>query len=303
MHMPVEALFAAVGHLHRSPGSQGQQAQMHVEAEVLTGTERTTNPGQRQADLVLGQAETGCHLVAVLVQPLGSHIKVDATILIGDGQPGLRTEEGLILHAYLVGPLNRYQVVSVCSRLVTVTEMDPANDVPVGMDRGGVGSQLWVHQRFGRFPVHLDCGEGTTHRVGMVGGHYDNGLALVADDVGGQNRLVPLDKAIGGATWHVLVGQHGVHTGKGQRRSYVDAPDPRRGVRRPEGATPEHPVMVEVAGKSEGSGHLGHAIGAGRTLADSRSGGRAAGDLQGGHGVTSLRRADAARSTASRIRP
>ena len=67
MHMPVEALFAAVGHLHRSPGSQGQQAQMHVEAEVLTGTERTTNPGQRQADLVLGQTETGCHLVAVLV--------------------------------------------------------------------------------------------------------------------------------------------------------------------------------------------------------------------------------------------
>ena len=193
--------------------------------------------------------------------------------------------------------------MSVCSRLVTVTEMDPANDVPIGMDRGGVGSQLWVHQRFGRFPVHLDCGEGTTHRVGMVGGHYDNGLALVADDVGGQNRLVPLDKAIGGATWHVLVGQHGVHTGKGQRRSYVDAPDPRRGVRRPEGATPEHPVMVEVAGKSEGSGHLGHTIGAGRTLADSRSGGRAAGDLQGGPGVTSLRRADAARSTASRIRP
>ena len=193
--------------------------------------------------------------------------------------------------------------MSVYGRLVTVTEMDPADDVPVGMDWGGVGSQLRVHQRFGRFPINLDCGEGTTHGVGMVGGHYDNGLALVADDVGSQNRLIPLNKAIGGATWHVLVGQHGVHTGKGQRRSYVDAPDPRRGVRRPEGAAPEHPVMVEVAGKREGSGHLGHAIGAGRILADPRSCGRAADDLQGGHGVTSLRRTDAARSTASRMRP
>ena len=38
MHVTVEALLAAVRHRHRSPGAQRQQAQVHMEAEILSGT-------------------------------------------------------------------------------------------------------------------------------------------------------------------------------------------------------------------------------------------------------------------------
>ena len=49
-----------------------------------------------------GRSEAGGDLVLVHVQPLGGDVEVDAAVLGGDGEAGLRAEEGLVLHADLV---------------------------------------------------------------------------------------------------------------------------------------------------------------------------------------------------------
>jgi hypothetical protein len=66
------------------------------------------------------------------VQPLGGDEEVDAAVLGGHGQPGLGAEEGLVLHADLVGPLDLYLADGA---LVAVAEVDAPDEVAVGVDR------------------------------------------------------------------------------------------------------------------------------------------------------------------------
>ena len=75
---------------------------MHVHGQVLAAAERAADPGQRQPDLGRRQPERRADLPLVDVQPLGGHVQVDAALVIGHGQAGLRPEEGLVLHAHLV---------------------------------------------------------------------------------------------------------------------------------------------------------------------------------------------------------
>ncbi len=127
---------------------------MHMEAEILSGTERPAYAGQCQANLLVGQIEAGRHLVAIDVQPLGGHVQVDATVVVRNGHAGFGAEECLVLHAHLVGALDGHKVVTVGGRLVAMTQMDSPDDVAVGMDGiGGLG-QRRIHQGFGGLPVH-----------------------------------------------------------------------------------------------------------------------------------------------------
>ncbi len=137
----------------------------------------------------------------------------------------------------------------------------------------------------------------------MVGGHHGHRFALVTHHVTGQHRLVAMLESEGGATGHVLMGEDGMDSVDGQRRTRVEAPDPGRGVRRPERGTPEHPVVMKVAGEGEAAGHLGDAVRAGCVLAYPGADRRPGTCLNHRHGVASACRAAAARSTASRIRP
>ena len=75
---------------------------MHVHGQVLAAAERAAHPGQRQPDLLRRQAERRADLPLVHVQPLGGDVQVDAAVLGRHGQPGLRAEERLVLHADLV---------------------------------------------------------------------------------------------------------------------------------------------------------------------------------------------------------
>ena len=73
-----EALGPGVGHAHRPPEAQGQQAGVHLQADVLAGAERPADAAEREPHGGLGQVEAGGDLLAVLVQPLGGDVQLDA---------------------------------------------------------------------------------------------------------------------------------------------------------------------------------------------------------------------------------
>jgi len=92
-----------------------------VQAEVLPGAERPAHAGQGQPDQVGVHAQAVGHLVAVHVQPLGGDEQVHPAVGCRNGQARLRSEEGLVLHAHLVGALHAHEAVTVGGRLVAVT--------------------------------------------------------------------------------------------------------------------------------------------------------------------------------------
>ena len=102
VHVPEEGLLAVVDHLDRLAGVQREQARVHVHGQVLAAAERAAHAGERQPDLVGRQAERRADLALVDVQPLRRDVQVDAAIAVRDGQPSLRAEERLVLHADLV---------------------------------------------------------------------------------------------------------------------------------------------------------------------------------------------------------
>ena len=238
------------------------------------------------------------------MEPLGGDEQVDSAVGGRNGQPGLRSEEGLVLHAHLVGALHRHQALTIGGQRVAVAQVDTTDDVSVRVDRRGRLRPGRVHERLGHLVLDLYGGECQTNGVGMVSGHDGHRFALVAHHIAGQHRLVEVLQAEGGHPGHVGMRQDGVHAGHGHRRSHVNRQDPGRRVGRPQGAAPEHPVVPEVAGEGEGTGHLGDRVGALDALPDPGGAGPPTSrrGLNLAHERASRRMA-AARSTASRIRP
>ena len=72
---------------------------MDLHRDVLAPAERAADAGEREAHLLHRQVEARRDLVAVHVQPLGGDEQVDAAVLGRHREPGLRAEEGLVLHA------------------------------------------------------------------------------------------------------------------------------------------------------------------------------------------------------------
>ena len=80
---------------------------MDLQADVLAGAERAADAAEHEAHLLLGEPEAGGDLLAVLVQPLGGDVQLDAAaVVVGDRQRRLEPEERLVLHADLVGALD-----------------------------------------------------------------------------------------------------------------------------------------------------------------------------------------------------
>jgi hypothetical protein len=102
-----EALGAAVGHPHGTPEAQGEQAGVHLQADVLAGPERPADAAEHEADRLDREVEACGDLGAVLVQPLRGDVQFDALAArVGDRQRCLETEERLVLHPDLVGALD-----------------------------------------------------------------------------------------------------------------------------------------------------------------------------------------------------
>ena len=163
VHMAEERLVAAVDHLHRLAGVQGQKAQVDLQRQVLAGAERPAHPGQGEAHLLLVDPQARRDLLSVDVQPLGGYEQLHAAVVIGQGQARLGAHEGLILHAHLVGALHHHLAGCV---LVAVADVDLPKDVAAGVDGGRGGRGLGIGQRFGDFVVHHDGLGGPAGDVG-----------------------------------------------------------------------------------------------------------------------------------------
>ena len=78
MHMAVERLLARVDDLDGAPGGESEQAQLHLHAQVLAGSEGAADAGEVDTHLVVGEVEAGGDLILVDVQPLRGDVQVDA---------------------------------------------------------------------------------------------------------------------------------------------------------------------------------------------------------------------------------
>ena len=215
-----------------------------------------------------GRPEARRDLVAVHVQPLGGDEQVHPAVLGRYGQTGLGAEEGLVLHADLVlagddhGGLERRSRpapaggAARCRRSWTLGQAGSkaARRGSVTASRSSYSTTIAAAARLAR--------------LGMVGGHQRDRLALVADLVDGQHRLVLVLQAVELLAGHVLVGEHREHAGHGQRGADVDGADPRRGMRAAEGHAPEHVRELQVGGVGELTRHLQGSVGAQSALAD-----------------------------------
>lgn len=317
--VPEEGFEAVVDDLHGLAGAQGEQAGVDLHGQVLASAEGAADAGQGHADLVLGQSEHGGDLAQVGVEPLGGHVQVHAAVLGGYGEAGLGAEERLVLHAEAVvagddhvgAGRGRLRVAADDRLAVDDVGVGHVADVVVGavlVDEGGAGGgggRLVGDD--GEFAVvDADLGGGAAGGLGVVGGDERDGFAVVADPaVGEDGGVLDLQPVVLHLGRQVVVGEHRVDAGGGERLGGVDGDDLGVGDGGAQGVAPEHVLVPHVGGVRELAGDLEDAVRAQRGLADAALGAGALVDVGGGTGdahhctVSSARAA--ARRTASRI--
>ena len=294
VHVAEERLLARVDHLHRPPGAQRQQADLHLHAQVLAGAEGAPDAGEVQPHLVERQAEAGRDLVLVDVQPLGGDVQVDAAVVRRDREAGLRAHEGLVLHAGLVAALDDDGARGVRSR--PGGSSGGSRTLPRGWIGAASSRDSGSTSGSRRLVVDDDGRGGAPGGLGVVGGHRRDRLSHVADHVPGEDGLVGVVETVGLATGHVVGGEHRRDAGDLQRAGDVDAADRGGGMRRAHEVSPEHALGEQVGGEGELPADLRYAVGPRRR---SRRAGRGVPPTDRAHPW----RASWAARTAARIRP
>jgi len=206
-----------------------------VQAHVLSRAERSTDAAEGQPHLVRRKADAFGHLVAIVVQPLGRHDQVDATVLGRCGEPRLRSHERLVLHADGIRTFDRDRTAS---RRVTVADEQVPEQVAMGMQRRRCDRRLRIDDRRHDLVVDPDGCGGPTSGVRVIRRHRGYRLAAVPHDVRSEHRLVAHLQAVEGCPGHIFGGEHRCHTGDGERRGDVDGPDVRRGMGRAQRCAP-----------------------------------------------------------------
>ena len=106
---------------------------MDLQSEVLAGAEGAADPGEMDPDLIGLEAEAGVDLFMVLVDPLGGNVEVDAPNAVGNGEPRLRPEKGLVLLPDLVETLDGY--ISGRVRLPVTARRRKTSSMPISRSR------------------------------------------------------------------------------------------------------------------------------------------------------------------------
>ncbi len=141
--------------------------------------------------------------------------------------------------------------------------------LPNGCTCGASGERrLHVGDDGQRLVGDLDERGGGARLLERLGGDERDRLALEADDVPGEHRLVAELEPVGEAAGHVGGGQHRGDAGRAQRRRDVDLADPRRGVRAADGDADEHVRGGQVGAVRVRAGHLRDAVDPPQALAD-----------------------------------
>ncbi len=279
--MAEEGLVPGVDDLDRLAGALGQQAGVDLHREVLAAAERPADTRQGEPDLLLRQPEHRRDLLAVHVQPLGGDVEVDAAVLGRHREPGLRAEEGLVLHADLVGAADHdvRQGPHLVGHAEAGDQVLLVADVAVGVRlvlvrlvhvavRLRVEALLLGDDRGEHLVLDLDLLHRAPGGLRVVGRDQRDRLAVVPDPVDGQGRLVGDLQAVVLGAGDVLVGEHRVHAGHGERLGDVHGEDVRPGVRRAQRHAPEHVLVPHVGGVRELAAHLQRAVRAQRRAAD-----------------------------------
>ena len=246
-----EALRPAVGHAHGPPQPQGQQARVDLQADVLPRSERPADAAQHEPHPVVGEPEAGGDLLAVLVQPLGGDVQLDAeTVVVGNRDRGLEAEEGLVLHADLVRALDDDLADGVD---VAAADALVAQDVAVGMDRWVIAGdrRLGIEQRLQHLVGDVDGRQRPPARLRMIGGDGGDGLPDVADVVAGEHGLVGGDQPVRLLARHVGGGDHRLDARHLPRRGHVDRHDAGVRVRRAQRRAPHRAVDREIRRERE----------------------------------------------------
>jgi hypothetical protein len=199
------------------------------------------------------------------VQPLRRHDQVDAAVVGRNGEPRLRAEERLILHADFVGAFDddgsaRGQVAPL--------DVQIAEDVAVGVERWRGECGLGVDHRVEQFVVHADGRAGSARSVRMVGRDTRDRFADMPHDVVGEHRLVGVLEAVTVAVAEIVARQHGPHAGDRKRRTDVDRADAGGRMRRAQRLAPQHPLRPQVVREGELAAHLRAAVGPARARTD-----------------------------------
>ena len=168
----------------------------------------------------------------------------------GTAMPGLRPEERLVLAAELVDALDRDVALDV---RVAVPDHDRAHDVrarvvavavahrrPVGMERLLLGRALGIDDELERLVLDDDRLGRAARLLGMLGSDERDRLAVVADAVDREHRLVGELEPVGLAPGNVLVREDGVDAGHRHGLRDVDRDDAGVGMRAAERVPPEH---------------------------------------------------------------
>jgi hypothetical protein len=249
---------------------------VQLHREILARAERAADAGQHEPHAVRRQPQAGRDLVAVEVQPLRRDVQLDAPVAVGNCQPGLRTQERLVLDADLVTAADDHLAGGA---RVTAHDRDRPQQVALRVQRGRAGGQRGLHRddRVQRLVAHVDQGRGAPGGRRVIGGDDRDRLAVVADAVDGEHGLIGPDDADAAVARNVVGGQHRVHAVQCERGARVDAQDPRRGVRRAGGRAVQHPVDPQVRGVQEPPVDLRGPVGARQPRADVA----VAGDLLG----------------------
>ncbi len=296
MNVAEERLRTGIDDLHRPTGAHREQASMDVKAYVLARAECAADAAERQSHQFGWQPEAFGNLVAIIVQPLGRDDEIHTAVTRRGREPRLGPHESLILHPDLVVALDHDRSVRVD---VAAPDDEVAEHVAVGMYRALHRlAQLRVDERHEHLAVDDDRCARAARGLGVIGGDDRDRFTGVADDVGREHGLVAMFEPVA-VDRHVAGGQYGVDAVDQQRGTGVDPPDTCGRMGRAQRLAPQHAFGPEVAGKRELAAHLRDTVGPDRALPDPARDARPEVDA---HGAT-LRRASAATSTASRIRP
>ena len=169
------------------PVLQGEQAERELEARVLAVGGGAGHAGDDDLHPVGLQAEAGGGQVAVGVRVGGGDVELDAAVGAGHGEAGLGADGGRVLAADAVQALDD----DLAGRVrVAVAQRDVPDQVAVGVQRLGLEGLLRVGDRVEHLVLDDDGGGGQPRGVRVVGGDGGDGLAVVAYDLGGEDRAV-----------------------------------------------------------------------------------------------------------------
>ena len=145
VYVTEERLLASVHHLDGPARAQREQADVHLEAHVFARAERTTDTGERQAHAFEREREARGDLALVDVQPLRRDVELHpGAVVIGHGEAGFGSEEGLILHSDFVEPLDDDRADRVG---IAVPDADVAEEIAVGVDGRCLDRRFRIRQR------------------------------------------------------------------------------------------------------------------------------------------------------------